>query len=257
MNPARAFRLVVRTVCASTLFALGHLPTHADSPLVFNEIMYHPATNEAALEWVELQNQHGVDLDLSGWRLDGGIAFTFPEGTIVRAGDFLVVASAPASLAAATGLTNIAGPFTDRLANSGETLRLRNNNGRVLDELAYGVEGDWPVAPDGAGPSLARRQANTATRDSQNWQASAQTGGTPGRENFPVPPPSEMAVPRVAPVNFVERLAEPRDEELVTVSVPLFDSRITERKFDESVALPSTMVLSLALVSEILSVSGS
>ncbi len=189
MNPARAFRLVVRTVCASTLFALGHLPTHADSPLVFNEIMYHPATNEAALEWVELQNQHGVDLDLSGWRLDGGIAFTFPEGTIVRAGDFLVVASAPASLAAATGLTNIAGPFTDRLANSGETLRLRNNNGRVLDELAYGVEGDWPVAPDGAGPSLARRQANTATRDSQNWQASAQTGGTPGRENFPVPPP--------------------------------------------------------------------
>ena len=66
-----------------------------------------------------------------------------------------------------------------------------------------------------------------------------------------------MAVPRFAPVNFAERLAEPSDEELVTVSVPLFDSRITERKFDESVALPSTMVLSLALVSEILSVSGS
>src|SRR5262245_17493780 len=33
----------------------------ADSVVVFNEIMYHPLTNEPAFEWVELQNQHAVD----------------------------------------------------------------------------------------------------------------------------------------------------------------------------------------------------
>ena len=53
----------------------------ADSAVVFNEIMYHPAgTNEAALEWVELHNQHAVDIDMSRWRLDSGIDFDFAEG---------------------------------------------------------------------------------------------------------------------------------------------------------------------------------
>ena len=94
-------------------------PARADSALVFNEVMYHPRTNEPAMEWVELQNQLAVDLDVSSWVLAGGIAFTFPEGTIVRAGEFIVVASAPGALAAVTGLTNIAGPFVDRLDNGG------------------------------------------------------------------------------------------------------------------------------------------
>ena len=39
----------------------------ADSVVVFNEIHYHPATNETALEWLELHNQMSIDVDLSGW----------------------------------------------------------------------------------------------------------------------------------------------------------------------------------------------
>jgi hypothetical protein len=156
----------------------------ADSPVVFNEIMYHPLTNESQLEWVELQNQMAVDMDISRWRLDGGISFSFPEGTVIRAGGYLVVAATP------TGFANALGPFLGRLSNGGEELRLRNNNDRLMDEVAYGVEGDWPVAPDGAGPSLARRRANVRGSDSRNWLASAQVGGTPGAENFPINPPT-------------------------------------------------------------------
>jgi hypothetical protein len=171
-----------------SLFAMGVVPllAFADSPVVFNEIMYHPLTNESQFEWVELQNQMAVDVDVSRWRLDGGINFTFPEGTVIRAGGYLLVAASPSALMAATGLTNILGPFTDRLSNAGEALRLRDNNNRVMDEVTYGVEGDWPVAPDGAGPSLARRQTNVRGSDSRNWLASAQLGGTPGAENFPI-----------------------------------------------------------------------
>src|SRR5687768_13824902 len=164
------------------------LPTvllRADSAVVFNEIMYHPLTNESQLEWVELQNQMGVDIDMSRWRLDGGVDFRFPEGTVIAAGSYLVIASSPTAVMTATGLTNVLGPFANRLSNAGERLRLRNNNSRIIDEVTYGVEGDWPVAPDGAGPSLARRQRNLSGADAQNWGASAQVGGTPGVENFP------------------------------------------------------------------------
>jgi len=162
----------------------------ADSPVVFNEIMYHPLTNESQLEWAELQNQMAVDVDISHWRLDGGISFRFPEGTMIRAGGYMLVAVSPSTLMAATGLTNALGPFIGRLSNAGEELRLRDNNNRVMDEVTYGVEGDWPVAPDGAGPSLARRRANVRGSDSQNWLASTQLGGTPGAENFPIKPPT-------------------------------------------------------------------
>ncbi|MBI5385136.1 MAG: lamin tail domain-containing protein [Verrucomicrobia bacterium] len=161
------------------------LLARADSVVVFNEIMYHPPTNEAALEWVELHNQMAVDVDLSGWSLRGGIDFDFPEGTVFAAGGYLVVAVSPASLVATTGLTNVLGPFTGRLANGGEKLELRNNNQRVMDAVNYSVEGDWPVAPDGAGPSLAKLDEESASAPASNWRASTQLGGTPGTANTP------------------------------------------------------------------------
>src|SRR5436190_918306 len=118
--------------CVFILFVLLlFLPagaTRADSVVVFNEIMYHPSANEAVMEWVELHNQMAVDVDLSGWSLAGGIDFKFAEGSVISGGGYLVVASSPGDLMNATGLTNVLGPFTGRLSNSGEELELRNNN---------------------------------------------------------------------------------------------------------------------------------
>jgi hypothetical protein len=81
----------------------------ADVTVVFNEVMYHPSqTNEAAFEWIELRNQLAVDMDISGWTLAGGVDYCFPENTVIAGGGYLVVASSPADLAAATGVTNVA-----------------------------------------------------------------------------------------------------------------------------------------------------
>jgi hypothetical protein len=159
--------------------------SRADTSVVFNEIMYHPLTNEPVMEWVELYNQMAVDVDVSGWAMDGAVTYSFPSNTIVRGGGFLVVAVSPGTLMAATGLTNVLGPFLGRLSNSGETLQLRNNSGRVVDEVSYGVDGNWPVAPDGSGVSLAKIDHDTASGPASNWSISDQVGGTPGTENFP------------------------------------------------------------------------
>ena len=48
-----------------------------DSTVVINEVMYHPVTNEEGLEWIELYNQLSVDIDISRWRLEGGIDYEF------------------------------------------------------------------------------------------------------------------------------------------------------------------------------------
>jgi hypothetical protein len=169
--------LPILTVCLTQ-------QVRADAVIVFNEIMYHPATNEPAMEWVELRNALAVDVDISDWSITGGIGYTFASNTIVRGRGFLVVAVSPGVFTAATGVTNVLGPFTGRLGNNGDTLRLRNNSGRVMDEVSYGTDGDWPVAPDGAGVSLAKRDPDSASGPARNWAASEQMGGTPGAQNF-------------------------------------------------------------------------
>ena len=156
----------------------------ADSVVTFNEVMYHPLTNEPALEWVELCNQMTVDVDISGWRLDGGVHFGFPQGTIIPGRGYLVVASDPAALQAITGFTGLLGPFIDRLSNAGETLQLKNNNDRLMDSVSYQPEHDWPVAADGAGPSLAKLRPTAPSGETASWAASARSGGTPGAVNF-------------------------------------------------------------------------
>src|SRR6266511_4880895 len=144
LNPALSVALLLALLCPDAA-------VFADSTIVFNEIMYHPASNEPTLEWLELHNQMAVIMDLSGWSLDGGVQFKFPEGAVLAGGGYLVVAVAPSAFAAATGYTNAYGPFIGRLSNSGERLELRNNNRRLMDWIEYGTDRDWPVGPDGGG----------------------------------------------------------------------------------------------------------
>ena len=165
--------------------ALGiSLPASADSIVVFNELMFHPTGTETLGEWVELHNQNAVDVDISGWSLADGVDFTFPEATIIKGRGYVVIASDLAGFSAANGGQQALGPFSGRLSNTGERLQLLDRNQRIMDELKYRSDGSWPVAADGSGLSLAKRDPNTAGGRADNWTSSAELGGTPGRKNF-------------------------------------------------------------------------
>ncbi len=159
-----------------------------DSTVVFNELMYDPAgPTDATLEWVELYNQMSVDMDISGWRLEGGVDFAFPEGTIVPGHDYIVVAADPAALQSATGYVGAWGPLTGQLDNAGEEIRLVNRNDRRLSVLRYNDTDPWPVGADGTGFTLSKIGLNSAVEPAENWTVSLLPGGTPGAENFPPP----------------------------------------------------------------------
>src|SRR5262245_12480278 len=59
--------------------------TAAPGSIAFTELLYHPASADEA-EWIELHNPMALDMDLSGWSLAEGVAYTFPEGTVLGAG---------------------------------------------------------------------------------------------------------------------------------------------------------------------------
>ncbi|MCA9185764.1 MAG: lamin tail domain-containing protein [Pirellulaceae bacterium] len=186
-----------------------------DSTVVFSELMYNPAGDtDDSLEWIELRNQLSVNMDISDWRLAGGVDYTFPDGTIVPGRGYLVVAIDPAALLDATGLANALGPYTGNLSNAGEEIRLYNGENRLMNSVDYGDAGDWPAAADGGGVSLAKIDELRESESPSNWTFSAQIGGTPGVANFSVlPSVGKVAgamplvineVSAVSPLKFVE-----------------------------------------------------
>lgn len=177
------------------------LQAQGDSVVTFNELMYHPRGNEP--EWIEFRSQMSVDVDLSGWQLDGGVEYVFEPATVLPAGGYLVIATRPEQLSFVFGLDRVLGPWQGRLSNRGEEVRLVNRAGRVMDVLDYKDSGNWPVGADGSGASLAKQHASAATSDPANWIAGPQIGGTPGGPNSGahqlrqldfIPFPSELAV---------------------------------------------------------------
>ncbi len=173
-------------ILLACLFAPAQALPPNDAVVVFNEIQYNPPGTGEAGEWIELFNMMGVNVDLSDWRIAGGADFTFADGTVIPAGGHLVIAKTPA------GIPGSLGPFVGALGNSGDTLRLLDNNDRAMDEFTYGDKGEWPVAPDGGGATLAKRDPFSGSARAESWTASPQAGGTPGAANFPPPPAPVM-----------------------------------------------------------------
>lgn len=149
----------------------------APGSITFDEILYHPAS-DADPEWIELYNPMALDMDLSGWSIDGGVTYAFADGTILPAGGYLVVAADPTLVAGALG------PWDGTLADDGERIDLRNNGGRLIDTVAYGDDDPWPVQADGSGLSLAKIDPDAASDHAENWTGSAELGGTPGTPNL-------------------------------------------------------------------------
>ncbi|MES2640262.1 MAG: lamin tail domain-containing protein [Myxococcota bacterium] len=165
----------IETVPGETLPWLRQ-ETAAPGSITFSEILYHPRSDED-VEWIELYNPMALDMDLSGWLLEGGVTYTFGEGSVLAAGGYLVVAADPARL------TDALGPYAGTLADGGERIDLRNNGGRLIDTVAYGDDDPWPVEADGSGLSLAKGDPDSASDHAENWTASAELGGTPGQPN--------------------------------------------------------------------------
>jgi hypothetical protein len=159
--------------------------------VTFTEISFHGAGDDP-LEWIELHNPMALDLDVSGWSLRGAVDWVFPEGTILPAGGYVVVANAP------TDLPGALGPFSRALANEGERIDLVNNAHRRIDSVAYGVEEPWPVGSDGSGFTLAKIDPDAPSDRAESWTVSAERGGTPGRSNQLDPSAPPVIVPLVA-----------------------------------------------------------
>jgi hypothetical protein len=80
-----------------SLIIFGLLALAAGAEVVINELYYDPTGTDTDHEFIELYNNGAVDVDLTGWQIQwGGTTYTygtysFPAGTIIHAGDYLLI----------------------------------------------------------------------------------------------------------------------------------------------------------------------
>jgi len=209
-------------------------PAPLVGPVVIHELMYHPspgADSATEDEYVELRNVSGSTVQFfdpahatNTWRLSGGLDFAFPQGTMLGAGQYLLVvnfdpANPPALSAfrARYGVppaVAILGPYAGRLGNDADEVNLRKPDAPqpagasdagfvpyvLVDKVEYTDAIPWPEGEvDGGGLSLQRGQATQYGNDPMNWVASLPTPGSANGSGI-VPPPMITASPQDANV---------------------------------------------------------
>jgi hypothetical protein len=209
------------------------------APLI-NEIMYHPAHDlddpePIAEEFIEFHNPGTIAVSLNDWKITRGVNFTFLDVTIPANG-FVVVAANLEAFAAKYGDVGVPvlGPWTGKLSNGLEQVRIEDAEGNNVDSVTYSDQGDWAQRiegrrvqsftgwdwndeHDGEGASLELQNPALTNNLGLNWAASPE-GGTPGK-------PNSVASDNVAPLitNVRHRPAIPQSNETVTIRADFID----------------------------------
>jgi hypothetical protein len=182
--------------------------------VVFSEVMYHAVQDEPAPdrhldpiethEYLELHNRAYFPMNVSGWTIAGDVTFTFPAGTIIPPGGYLVVARNMVAFQAVYGNTaQVVGDYVGKLDNGGGTVELRDAGNALVESLTYDDDLPWPMGGDALGAGAAWLGMTAAQYDSHrfkgrsierfafdlpasnpaNWTASPLDGMTPGAAN--------------------------------------------------------------------------
>jgi len=172
----------------------------SQSQVLINEIMYRPASESVAEEYVEIWNHGNEPISIDDWKFSAGIQFVF--GNIILPADsgLVVVANIERFGELYPDVKNIIGNWQGQLGNNGESICLVDASGTTVDRVKYASEGDWgkrlrgqlqgghrgwiwQAEHDAGGRSLELIQPDLSNNHGQNWIASLAKGGTPGQPN--------------------------------------------------------------------------
>jgi hypothetical protein len=143
-----------------------------NTDIVINEIMADPPSNQVDAEFVELYNRGAATVDLSGWKLDDAIDFSFPPGTMLAPGAYLVIGANRSYLNSVYAGLNAIGDWSGSLGNDGQLLRLLDQFGNPVNEVDYRFGGEWPEMANGNGSSLELINPEADNRYGGAWQDS-------------------------------------------------------------------------------------
>ncbi|HEV7720652.1 MAG TPA: DUF4214 domain-containing protein, partial [Iamia sp.] len=168
-----------RTALLLGYAAAGDLPD-AQAPEAGAVVAEIRATGDPAGDFVALANPSTtVAVDVSGWALEGAATAVLPPGSVIPAGDELVVPVDPAALAARHEGVPVAGRLADALPDGGGTITVLDASGAHRDAVTWSHGESWP-APGAGGRSIEATTLGGERSTGAGWALSPAAGGTPG-----------------------------------------------------------------------------
>lgn len=115
----------------------GSLPTSQPSTpaITFGQLISNPASGDQDDETIELENPNSYAVDVSNWTLDTAISHTLRPGTVIPAGQSLVLSPDIQSYRAQNPPAFAQGNYQGHLSNFSETLNLRDQNGALIASI--------------------------------------------------------------------------------------------------------------------------
>ncbi|MBH11020.1 MAG: hypothetical protein CMG74_11870 [Candidatus Marinimicrobia bacterium] len=154
--------------------------------VIINEVNYNSSDEFDPKDWIELYNPEQTLANISGWILkdeDDTHIFSIPNGTEIEPLGFIVLVQNFNDFSVSfPEVNNITGSFDFGFGGGGDQVRIYNEVGDLIDSLEYDDSGDWPVGPDGNGPTLELINPEMDNTLPISWDASTNYG-TPGTEN--------------------------------------------------------------------------
>ncbi len=158
--------------------------------IVINEINYNSSLAFDTDDWVEFYNPTPAPIEMSGMVFkdsDDLHSFVFPPASTLPAHGYLVLCQTQALFQLHfPSVSNVIGDMGFGLSGAGELIRLYNEEGVLLDLVAYDDVLPWPPEPDGNGPTLELIDAASDNMLHENWAASLPNTaphGSPGERN--------------------------------------------------------------------------
>ena len=137
--------------------------------------MYKPLESKA-MEFIELKNASGSDLELAGVSFSG-VNFSFTSGELKpwKSG-VLISNDNPSLFSKKHPNVDILGTFGGALSNNGEEINLYDPKGQVLSTIAYNNDNPWPDDTNELGFSIERISIAESANDPNNWRSSILPG---------------------------------------------------------------------------------
>jgi len=125
-----------------------------DNGLFITEVYYNHPGSDGDCEYIEIFNAFNNTIDLEDWELSNGIDFTFPAGSSIASGEYIIL-TLDGSPSASCGFNIPVGTqvfdFGGTLTNTSETILLSNTCIPTGDEYSYSITYDNDNGGNGDG----------------------------------------------------------------------------------------------------------
>jgi hypothetical protein len=137
--------------------------------VMISKIFYNSLNEPDKYEFIGIYNPSSLPVDLSGFMFTRGIEFTFPQGTILNAGNTIAISKGNLQPLAADYYPVIYKWTSGSLDNSGEAIQLTDSFGIIVDQVVYLPDAPWPFTDGIAGAVLDLKDPSYDNHFGENW----------------------------------------------------------------------------------------